>query len=344
MKIACFLTVGFALLCLTPCMADESDDPASSMPTLPQVETRVIEYLNDGDQKAAEKLLEEETSRYLEIGQLSNLKSSQRAEAEAIIRDLAERHGDRQRLFFLLAACYRSRFETNLAIPLFCLVYQCDPQSAEGKCALHVLHLDSPLSRKLVKDEIDHEFLEFALLADENPEDPILRWMAAVQCRNWDRNQEGALHYKKILEIWKPGPVLVHQTYANLLDQLQQYEDALVERRQAVKMEPAGWSYDGLANTLRNLKRYQEATEAHIRAVRFQPKRSSYWSNWASTFFSEGNYAEAIAMAKMAIDLDSQNRAAWKIWEMSLTWQGHLIEAKSKSQEANFVLYGKNRS
>jgi len=344
MRTACVVTVGLVLLLPVLGQADDegsADATASSSSTWQQVETRVLDCLNDGDQKEAEKSLTEEASRYFDVGQFEKLKPSPGSDAETVVHALAEHHRDKQRLFFWLAACHHSRAETKLAFPFFCLVLECDPETKEGKCARCILHLNSFFSHETGRDPDEAEFAELMRLADANPEDLILRWMAAIQCRNWNRNQEAVRHYKTLLEKWRSGPVMVHHAYAGLLDDLQQYDDAVVERKRTVAMEPAGWSYDGLGNTLRNLKRYQEATEAHIRAVRFEPKKSVYWSNWASTLFSEGNYAEAIAMAKHAIQLDRHNKSAWQIWERSLTWQGHFLDAKEKSHEANAVLYGK---
>ena len=343
MRTVCLLAAGLVLACLTPCKASETDDSASSLPASQQVETQILEYLNAGEQTKAEILLDAQTVRYPDILQFISLKPSQLSKSGERLLALAARYSDKQRLLFLLAACRRSRFDIEGAIPIFGLVYECGRETTAGKCALHVLHLDSGTYRQRDKKAIDSEFADFGRLADANPEDTIVRWMVAVQCRSWNRNEEGVEHYRKILQKWNPGPVLVHQTYANLLDQVKQFDEALIERRKAVEMEPAGWSYDGMANTLHNMGRLKEATEAHIRAVRLNPTRSSYWSNWASTLFSEGNYAEAIAMSKRAIELNTQDRLAWKIWGKSLTWQGHVIDAAFKYKEANVVLYGKNK-
>ena len=136
---------------------------------------------------------------------------------------------------------------------------------------------------------VNDAFADFKKLVDENPDDIMIRWMLAVQCRNWDRNAEGAELYRQILERWNPGPVLVHQTYANLLDELGRFEEALVERYKAVKMEPAAWSYDGLGNTLDSLGRYKEASEAHAKAARLAPASLPIWFHWARGLLAREN-------------------------------------------------------
>src|SRR5689334_13081045 len=102
--------------------------------------------------------------------------------------------------------------------------------------------------------------------------------MLAVQCRSWNRDAEGAVHYERLLAEWKPGPVMAHQTYANHLDKLKRYGKASDQRHIAVAMEPCGWTYDGLGNTLNNLERFKEGNEAHAKAVECDPNRANYWA------------------------------------------------------------------
>ena len=182
-------------------------------------------------------------------------------------------------------------------------------------------------------------FANFNQLADDNPDDVVIRWMAAVQCRTWNRNEEGVEHYKKILEKWNPGPSLVHQTYANLLDQVQRYDDALVERKITIKMEPAGWSYDGLASTLNHLGRFDEADTAHAAAVEADPKTARLWCNWACNLKDQGKFAPAIEKCELASELeidnpDSDVALPWWIWGQLLEAEGKLDEALEKCKAA----------
>jgi thioredoxin-like negative regulator of GroEL len=161
------------------------------------------------------------------------LSAGRQAEAEALLRQYAEPYRTNQRIMFLRACCSRSRFQVDRSFPLFAAVANMDADTVSGRCAWHIMHLDG-------QRDIDEHSASLRRLTDENPDDTMVRWMAAVQCRTFDRNEEGVEHYKKILEKWDPGPSLVHQTYANLLSELKRYEDALVERRMAVELEPAG--------------------------------------------------------------------------------------------------------
>jgi tetratricopeptide (TPR) repeat protein len=331
-KTSFLLAIGFALTCLTPCQAGDSISLKSNL--LP-VEEQVVEYLAGGQQSKAEELLEAETQKC--PGVLNAIESALEfhKDAENQLTAAAVRFQDKQRLFFLMGACQRSRFDIEGARPWFIIAYIAKKQSTEGQCALHVLRLDFLRTRRLDAKTVNKEFAGFAKLADDNPDDTVIRWMVAVQCRNWNRNKEGIQHYQKILQKWDPGPILVHQTFANVLDEEKRHDEALVERRKAVEMEPASWSYDGLANTLCQMGRYQESNEAHKEAIRLDPKNSLYWSNWANNLLEEGKPADAIVVCKRALELDPHNHRALNVWALSLLKQGHPFDAIGKFKEAN---------
>lgn len=264
-----------------------------------QVEQRVLQFFNDGKQAEAEKLLE----------------------------TYAPTYRDNQRIVFLLAACVRSRFMVRRAAPIFVAVANMGTNSVQGKCALYILYLDA-------RRDVDHNFAALRTLVDANPNEIMLRWMIAVQCRAYNKNEEGVTHYKKILEKWNPGPVLVHQTYGNLLDELGKYEDALVERRNAVKLEPEGWSYQGLGNTLASMNRFAEANEAYQKSVELAPDRSSYWRSWAWGLLRQGNVSGALAKCKKAVALDPQEYRAWADWGSCLERMGDRQGALEKYNKA----------
>ena len=226
----------------------------------PDVEENVVKLLAEGKQSLAEELLNDQVAqcpKALRVTQLIATGDTQ--EAERFLQANRDEIQGGQRIFFLLGACIRSRFDKHTARLVFHTAWAMNPKTPSGKCALCMMRLDSSQGMWGQQRQVDEAFAELRRLVNAHPEDVVLPWMLAVQCRSWDRNAEGALLYKYILTKWKPGPVLVHQTYANLLDELGLYKAALKERYQAVKMEPAPWSYDGLGNTLDHLGRFKEA-------------------------------------------------------------------------------------
>jgi tetratricopeptide (TPR) repeat protein len=250
---------------------------------------------------------------------------------------------DRQRKLFLFAACQRSRFDAENAIRFFRTAYEIDSTTPAGQCAVHVMALDTNALSIYGKNAVDKEFESFERLADKHADDIFIRWMLAVECRTWHRNEEGVKHYRKILEKWRTGPALVHQTFANLLDETKQYEEALAERKLTVKMEPSGWSFNGLASTLHYLGRLEEAEKAHARATQLDPLNAKYWSNWAYTLRDEGKYDEAIRKCEYSAKLAPDFMLTWYNWALCLEANGLKADALEKFEKA-LTLYPQDKN
>jgi tetratricopeptide (TPR) repeat protein len=278
---------------------------------------------------AAERAQQAEpaAARALERQALDALAAGRQRDAERLLEQGLQAHADDPDLVFLRACCKRSRFLVEAAHPLFARVVELDPGSVQGRCAGEVLQLDA-------RRDVEAHFVALEALADGHPDDPLLRWMVAVQCRALDRNEEGVAHYRQLLHAWQPGPSLVHQTYANLLSELGQEEAALVERRIAVEQEPAGWSLHGLGNTLVELGRYEEAGEAYGRAVEHEPEEGRYWSAWAFSLMKAKRYEESLARCERAAQLSPSLARTWRCWGYCLEKLEHEPEALAKYREA----------
>jgi tetratricopeptide (TPR) repeat protein len=338
-------TVGF--FWLTNSYADESSEVKPVRPNTEtgvpetvardhsEIEAQVLKLLAAGDQSKAEHYLNEAVKRFPSAMKLTVLLAGEKsAEAKQLLQAQADELHQAQRTFFLFAACTRSRFDIESSAVIFQAVSAMNPSTPSGKCALYMHRLDTNPRRLSTLARVEQELVNLRKLIETYPDDVMIRWMLAVQCRTWNYNAEGAELYKQILDQWNPGPVLVHQTYANLLDSLGRYDDALIERRQAVKMEPSSWSYDGLANTLNHLWRFQEANEAHAMAIQLDPERSSYWSNWGLCMIGLGQDNEAIQKCQRALELDPQNWRGYQVWGTALEAQGKKEEALEKYKQA----------
>ena len=213
----------------------------------------------------------------------------------------------------------------NEARAVFLEVESMSPNTIEGRCARLMNTLDSPLFSISDMDRLHN-------LADTNREDMFIRWMLAIQCRTHNLDEQGAHAYEIILNAWNPGPVLVSQTFANLLSNLGQYERALIYRQRAVELEPAGWSYQGLGATLTYLNQPEKADAAFKRSVELSDE-STYWLTWAWSLKYRQLYPEAINKCKKALDRDPQNWLAISIWADSLNALGQRNEALEKYRE-----------
>lgn len=269
----------------------------------------------------------EMSAEILERHVLEKLSGGHQSDAEHLLADWLKSHPLNPRIEFIQAVCMRSRWFIHETLPKFASVAQVDPASVSGQCASCIMRLDRG-------EAVDEALQKLVALAEAHPKDPLIRWALAIECWSLRKLEEGRKHYQVLLTMWNPGPVLLHQSYANLLDAMKRYEEALVERHKAVDLEPTGWSYQGLGNTLIYLKRYKEAIEALSKAIEIDPDYAPAWSSlgWSLTF--EGRYDEAIDKLKVATRLDSGCIAAWCNWGFALKRLGLPHEAAEKYRRA----------
>lgn len=193
--------------------------------------------------------------------------------AEDEIDRLLKRYPESVSLVFFKGACLRSRFQVGESVGPFLWTIKSAPDSAEGLAAACILGID-------FSDDTETALAYLSGLAAVQRDYPgafPVQWMSAVMTRSLTTENSryipagqrtgilsyGVRQYDALLKRMAPlpGPVLVHQTYANILDSLMAFDEALVHRKQALAMERRPWSLDGMADTLRALARYGEALE-----------------------------------------------------------------------------------
>ncbi len=300
---------------------------------------------------------------------LSLWRAGSQGQAELRCAQARRASPNHQGLAFFEAACARSRFDVSAAHSLFAYVRALDPDTPAGRCADAIIVLDelryppgeagSRTPPALPQNRlVPRRFGDLRGVARQNPDDPLLLWMLAVECRAFDRNVEGVTHYQTLLARIHPdpGPALVHQTYANLLDALKRPSDALPQRRLAVQLEPAPWSYDGLGATLCDLGRYEDANRAHEIALdlaaRTGLESANYWRNWAFCLFKAADAAgpgaksrkshdqplgtpnQIIPKIERALRLNPDDAVMWNLWGICLERQNKAREALPKYQRA----------
>ena len=243
------------------------------------------------------------------------LKQGDQDAAEDAIDRALRSEPDNQRLLFFQAACARSRWSKSEALRLFRRVQQLDRSAPEAECAALMIALDFGILREGPADSRDlalgitgevsadyrDTFAALEKLQQSHPEDPLILWMAAVACREIGKrggekfySELGAKYYEGLLKILDPGPVMLHQTCANILtEELGRYEEALVHRKIAIQQHPSAWTYQGMANTLTELGRFAEADEYYTKSVRCAPDNPTYWSSWAWSLEEREEYQKA---------------------------------------------------
>ena len=154
--------------------------------------------------------------------------------AESTIEQAVHQFPGDQRLLLFQAACLRSGNQMDAAYQTFYQIYEIDPTTPEGRCALSMIYLDTH------KQEDNVHFVALRnLVIREHPDDILLRWMLATQCANYSVDfddadprtrltlaQEGANHFRRIFEQVESAPMPLRQTMGDVLSYLEIHEEA----------------------------------------------------------------------------------------------------------------------
>ncbi len=227
------------------------------------------------------------------------LSAGKQADAEQLIFDEA-RDRPTLRTVFFAAVLVRSRFELEQADRMFGLVARSKPDSVEGRTARLVIAIDGG-------ENVDDNVQALDQLTDAQPNDPLVLWMVAVECRQLHRNRAGIDRYRRLLKMLTPGPALVHQTLGNLLLDDGQPAAALAEYDIAIGMEPAAWDYNCRGNALKRLGRPDEAAAAYRKATELDPTYEYAWRNWAKLCAAQGDFQGASEKAAKADEIDRRS-------------------------------------
>lgn len=237
---------------------------------------------------------EESYDRSIEL-----LSEGRQIEAEEIIAEAVKNNLDDANLLFAKAVLERSRWNKYTSRLWFGLARRQGMRTYIADTALLAMRLDGGKAKK-------SDLTDLIRLSDEHPDDIYLLWLSAIQCREQTNGLLGRQQYEKLLSKFTVGPVLLHQTYANILSEaLDEHEAALKHRYLAVALEAKGWTLQGLANTLTYLKRYDEACAVWARTVQVSPEDSDYWGGWGWTLRQAERYEEALEKHREAFRLDS---------------------------------------
>ncbi len=190
---------------------------------------------------------------------------------------------------FWKAVLLRSRFYDSGAMNLFIQVMKAQPESPIGLASACIVGVD--LSKTTTNAL--YYFNALMILAEEHPDSIPINWMVAVMARTLTRTEFvesrpytlpdalkrqvllcGVQEYKRTLALMAPGtgPVLIHQTLANLFSDLEADQESLDERKLAVSMERRPWSLHAAALTYLYLGQNEEALKLVQEAIDLEEK------------------------------------------------------------------------
>lgn len=269
------------------------------------------------------------------------------------------------RAIFWAAVLARSRFNLDDSLPLFAQLLASQPESLEGRASGFVLGIDT------AKDIRTELFYYNALVAQTTlePNSIPLNWLVGIMTRAIAQEGEqegitsetrkrilatGVRSYSKVLSLLgvNEGPFCVHQTLANLLDELEAFDQAETHRkitlkkwRTPVSLHSSAWTlyemfrpvealaqineaialggdtekyYHLKGNLLRALDRLPEAIEAWNHAAELSDKsKAYYWDQSSKDFLLLGKPAEAKFYSAKAL-ADYPHAEAYQILDARL--------------------------
>ncbi|MEI8312533.1 MAG: ankyrin repeat domain-containing protein, partial [Verrucomicrobiota bacterium] len=251
---------------------------------------------------------------------MKSLSAGDQKQAEAIVSEALKRNIRDPELLFLAAVLERSRFDVSGAAPVFARTMELSPDSPEGLASACIVGVD------LSRDQWSalYYFNALLIVSRQNPDSIPIHWMSAVMTRQLTRTEQfhlspevrkrilecGIREYEKALVLMapQPGPVLIHQTMANLLDDVEGYDAAQVHREAALKMERRPWSLQAAAFTLIKLDRAEEAVALMNECIAMRPDDPNYHSTLGYAFSALGRTREAVEAWDKASNLDPKNQ------------------------------------
>jgi len=262
-------------------------------------------------------------------------RGSQR-DAEAILAQAALVTPNSAPVLFWKAVCIRSRFQIGEAGEAFAQVIARAPESPEAVASACMQGID------FSKDwgSALHYYQCLLALETRHPENDGILWLTAMTPRALERFTEmpdrvrglltnhGVDAYRELLERFAPkkGPVLVHQTLANLLDERGDAQAALRYRETAVRLERATWSMHGCALTLDNLGLHEEAAQMCRDTLAVWPAFRPARQTLGTALWQGGHPAEAFAAwdavrgGASAANLTYYGRCALEAGEWARAW------------------------
>jgi tetratricopeptide (TPR) repeat protein len=243
---------------------------------------------------------------------------------EQLMVEVGKKYMKEVRFVFFTAALIRSNFEVEAALPIFKAIAKASP-SRQQKVAEYMVALDTGPK---TYEELNKNFHGLGKLAmEQSPQDPIVLWIFGIACRTFRSSKSGVLAYTALMKHLKVGTAIVHQTFANHLVDEKRYEEALPHRRLAVKLQPTGWTYDGLAHTLFTLGKREESEKVRKEAAIKHGEYPLFWINWGKELIDLKRYPEAIvkldkALAFVPNDADAINARGWARYKMGKPEEG----------------------
>lgn len=285
---------------------------------------------------------------FLEEKLLEQLAAGDQDQAEAYILETLKDGEHSPQAVFWAAVLARSRFNLEASLPLFAQLLASQPDSLESRVSGFVIGIDT------AKDTRTKLFYYNALVAQATLESHSIpfHWLVGIMTRaiTGEGEQEGITSetrkrilatgvgsYLKMLSLLgvNEGPFSVHQTLANLLDELEAFDQAETHRKITLKKWRTPVSLHSSAWTLFELFRPEEALTQINEAIALGGDTEKYYHLKGLILRALDRLPEAIEAWNHAAKRSLKSKAYY--WDQSskaFLLLGKLAEAKFYSAKA----------
>ena len=132
----------------------------------------------------------------------------------------------------------------------------------------------------------------------------LLMVTTSAQVALWKNSITLFEHAISVTEMKSPHFTTVHNNLGNAYANEKRYEDAAIQYRQAIKIDPQyATAHNNLGQNLHRLKMYDEAIKHYQQAIRIKTNYAKAYNNFANTLAEQGNMEEALTYARKCVSI-----------------------------------------
>lgn len=276
------------------------------------------------------------------------LAAGDQAGAEAAVQQQIRSGNQSSETLFWSALLARSRFQVREALPIFMDLLAKDPDSVQGRVSSFVAAIDTTEDPGLQL----HYFNALLAEAVQYPNFIPAHWLVGIMTRTLTGEHDrwpisgatrarvldcGVRGFATVLKLLgsEEGPFCVHQTYANLLDELEAYEQAATHREIALKKDRYPVSLHGAAWTFLRGGKYEKALACVNGALMMGADEEKFDRVKGDILWAMDRVSEAIESWEHAVRDSTQHKSFyWNLCSEACMRLGRFADAKKYSARA----------
>ncbi len=208
----------------------------------------------------------------------------------------AEQFPNDARFPFFLGVCFLAQNKSAPADRSFRRAVAVDPDGIYGYAADLAATFVNPFESR-------QNFAATERLLTRRPDDPGLLWIAAMEATRVHQPVLGCSYYAKLAPTLDAGPAIVYIQYADCLESLKRFDEALPRWQAAVKLDPSADNFQRLGISFSRLGKWDDADAAYQKSTSLDRENPSRWDQWALSKQQRGDTPGAAQLRHQADSL-----------------------------------------